>query len=287
MAEKDMSEKTLEELNDVFADIVNTLLFDGDGVITEDALSESNPYSNYTANGKIREQERDVVKYWNNNMLHIAKVGFENETAEDADMPLRVLSYDGAAYRSQFSPQNNDSRFAVTTIVLYFGYKKRWTAAKSIYERVEVPDRLRPFVPDYPINLFEIAYLTDEQVSKFKSDFWFVADYFVQMRKTDKYIPPTDKITHVSELLGLMSALTDDRRFVEVAEDVKKKEKQNMCTVLDEIVAKGKAEGIAEAREEIQDVYSWLFSMGRGADVEKATKDEDYYQKMLEEYKNR
>jgi hypothetical protein len=30
MAEKDMSEKTLEELNDVFADIVNTLLFEGE-----------------------------------------------------------------------------------------------------------------------------------------------------------------------------------------------------------------------------------------------------------------
>ncbi|SDB57422.1 MULTISPECIES: hypothetical protein [unclassified Butyrivibrio] len=38
---------------------------------------------------------------------------------------------------------------------------------------------------------------------------------------------------------------------------------------------------------EIQDLYSWLFSLGRGADVEKATKDEAFYLKMLEEYKNR
>ncbi|WP_026659856.1 Rpn family recombination-promoting nuclease/putative transposase [Butyrivibrio sp. AC2005] len=283
MAEKDMTEKTLEELNDVFADIVNILLFDGEDVVSEDALSESNPYSNYTANGKIREQERDVVKYWDHNLLHIAKVGFENETAEDPDMALRVMSYDGAAYRSQFSPQNNNPRFPVATLVLYFGYKTRWTAPKSIYERINVLERLKPFVNDYPINLFEIAYLSDEQVSKFKSDFRFVADYFVQMRKTGKYIPPTDKIKHVSELLGLMAALTKDNRFVEVAEDVKRKENHNMCTVLDEIEAKG----IEKGHTELQDVYGWLFEVGRGADVEKATKDEEFYQQVLREYKSR
>ena len=34
MAEKDISQKTLESLNDVFSDIVNVLLFDGEGGVT-------------------------------------------------------------------------------------------------------------------------------------------------------------------------------------------------------------------------------------------------------------
>ena len=35
MAEKDITEKNLEALNDVFADIVNVLLFNGEQVIYE------------------------------------------------------------------------------------------------------------------------------------------------------------------------------------------------------------------------------------------------------------
>ena len=35
MAEKDITEKNLEALNDVFADIVNVLLFKGEQVINE------------------------------------------------------------------------------------------------------------------------------------------------------------------------------------------------------------------------------------------------------------
>ena len=43
---------------------------------------------------------------------------------------------------------------------------------------------VKPFVSDYKINLFEIAYLSDEQLSYFKSDFWCVADYLIQMERT-------------------------------------------------------------------------------------------------------
>jgi hypothetical protein len=243
MAEKDMNSKVLEELNDVFSDISNVLLFNGNEVISENDLSETTTHSNYTANGKIREQERDVAKYWNNSEIRIAKVGFENETEDEPDMPLRVLNYDAAGYRAQFSPINSNPRFPVITLVLYFGYKHHWNKAKTLYERVNVPEELTPFVNDYRINLFEIAYLTDEQVAMFKSDFKFVADYYVQMRKNGKYIPSTDEIKHVSELLGMMSALTHDNRFVESYDKLKGKERVNMCEVLDEVEARGIAIG--------------------------------------------
>lgn len=38
MSEKDIAEKTLEAYNDVFADIVNGLLFDGKEVVKEEEL---------------------------------------------------------------------------------------------------------------------------------------------------------------------------------------------------------------------------------------------------------
>ena len=72
MSEKDKTQKSLEELNDVFADIANVLMFNGEEVIKQDQLYEANPHTNYSASGKIREQERDVSKFWNNNMIRLA-----------------------------------------------------------------------------------------------------------------------------------------------------------------------------------------------------------------------
>ena len=51
--------------------------------------------------------------------------------------------------------------------------------------------------------------------------------------------------------------------------------------------AEGRVEGQTEGRAEVKDVFSWHFSSGRGSDVERATKDEAFYNEVLKEYKNR
>ncbi|MBR1742501.1 MAG: transposase, partial [Lachnospiraceae bacterium] len=58
---------------------------------------------------------------------------------------------------------------------------------------------------DYRINVFEIAWLREEQVKLFRSDFKIVADYFVQMRKNNHYIPSEETILHVDEVLKMMA----------------------------------------------------------------------------------
>ena len=90
------------------------------------------------------------------------------------------------------------------------------------------------------MNLFEIAYLTDEQVARFKSDFWIVADYFTQMRKNNNYVPSGRQLTHVREVLDLMRVLTGDNRFTEHVDELEKsKEAVTMCKVLDEVEKRG------------------------------------------------
>lgn len=101
MAEKDIAEKTLESYNDVFADIVNVLLFQGRNFVKEDELEEEGTNSSYKSDGKLHAQERDVAKYWRKGLVRIALYGLENQTGIEGDMPLRLFSYDGAAYRAQ------------------------------------------------------------------------------------------------------------------------------------------------------------------------------------------
>lgn len=102
MGQKDIVEKILGAHNDVCADVVNGLLFEGKKVIDENDLQEQAPRSYYKAEGKIRELERDVVKLWKNRSnFQLACIGFENQTATDADMALRVIGYGGAEYQAQ------------------------------------------------------------------------------------------------------------------------------------------------------------------------------------------
>lgn len=129
-AEKDATEKILESYNDVFADIVNVLLFNGKEVLKPEELVDQAPRAVYKADDKIREIERDVAKRWLKQNIRIACVGLETQTDIDPDMPFSVIGYDGAEYRYELSAKTPDSkeylkdRYPVVTLVLYFGHKK-------------------------------------------------------------------------------------------------------------------------------------------------------------------
>ena len=64
MGEKDITEKTLEAYDDVFADIINGLLFRGEPIVKEEALIDAQSFSMYKADGEMHGQDRDVSKYW-------------------------------------------------------------------------------------------------------------------------------------------------------------------------------------------------------------------------------
>ncbi|MDO4283992.1 MAG: Rpn family recombination-promoting nuclease/putative transposase [Eubacteriales bacterium] len=253
MADKDIVEKTLEAYSDVFADIVNVLLFDGSPVVREDELAAAAPRSHYKADGRLREQERDIVKWWKSGNVRLALYGVENQTEIDRDMPLRVIGYDGIAYRTQLletkAAGETAKRYPVVTLVLYFG-RNQWKHPKRLAECMDIPEELTVCFNDYKLNLFEIAYLEQEQVEKFQSDFRIVADYFVQMRKNHTYQPPGQTIRHVQEVLELMTVLTGDQRFEEAGNQPQGRSVTNMCEVLDRVEERGIQRGRQKGRQE-------------------------------------
>ena len=248
MAEKDIAEKNLEALNDVFADIVNVLLFKGKRIIHEDELEADTTKSMFKADGKIHEQERDVSKFWRNGEIRIAILGFENQTVQDYKMPLRVISYDGASYKKQLLDEKVEKKFPVATLVLYFGTKNRWTAPKNLLSCFEIPKDLKPFVNDYQINVFEIAWLDDDTIEKFQSDFKIVAKYFQTKRLNADYKGSKEQIKHVDETLKMLSVLTGDDSFEKIYNEsnFSKKGGVTMCEVVDKIINKGRFEGKQE-----------------------------------------
>lgn len=72
----------------------------------------------------VHEEERDVSKFWKAGNVRVALWGLENQTQIDADMPLRVIGYDGQSYRSELLKRENgmvsQERYPIITLVLYF-----------------------------------------------------------------------------------------------------------------------------------------------------------------------
>ena len=245
----DTTSKALEAHNDVFADIVNVLLFNGKRIIKEDELEDGAVHSSINLDNRTGLQERDVVKYWKGGTIRICLFGFENQTQIDKDMPLRIMGYDGASYKQQLLDRKKPQRYPVLTLVLYFGLR-RWRRPKSLFDCFDVPEELAPFIHDYKINVFEIAYLEDEQYDMFTSDFKVVADYYMQIRKDKRYKPSSFELRHVHDVLQMLKELTRNDEFEtiqEKAEMIKtKKGRVTMYNVIGKMLAESEAKGIAK-----------------------------------------
>ena len=88
--EKDITEKILADYNDVFADIMNGLLFAGEQRILPEALENTSIHSQYKAEDeKVHELERDVAKYWKEKEVELAICGIENQSVVEKNMPFR------------------------------------------------------------------------------------------------------------------------------------------------------------------------------------------------------
>ena len=281
MQEKDITQKMLERHNDVFSDIVNVLLFGGKKVVAEETLFDSVTDSVLKIDKRVRIQDRDVAKYWKDSQINIALFGLENQTTPNKLMPLRVISYDGTEYGKQSRTENIDKKkYPVISLVLYLGFEQKWLYPKNLLGIIDVDEKLKPYVNDYKINLFEIAYLDREIIDSFKSDFWILADYLYQMRVNRNYVADKKSIAHIEELLMLMSAMTGDKRFEEIIYEANTKEVVNMCEVLDIVEARG----IEKGADIISRLNTILAKEGDLDKIIKANTDKKYRNELLKKY---
>lgn len=294
MGAKDITEKILADFNDVFADIINGVLFDGKQVVSEHALENVKDRSQYKFNNIIHEQERDLAKRWIPYKICFALYGLEHETGAEPYMPMRIIGYDGAAYRGQLTKRERDRpNFPVITIVLYFG-TKHWDQPRTLYECMNIQENLKPFVSDYKINVVEIAFL-DDKLDNFHSDFRIIAEYFVNKRRNIEYTPSAQEIQHVDEFLKLLQALTGDDRYFDVLNLLQKEAKKegvNMCEILDKVenrgIAIGEIRGEIRGREkmadEINQLNAILLKQNRMDDLRRTLADQNYQRQLMTEF---
>lgn len=260
-----MAEKKLEDYPEVFTNIVNTLLFSDSSIhLDENKIIDGPTESIYKAEEKDKEQRRDTFKYYdvgNKGILFcVAAYGIENQSTIDNVMPVRIMNYDASAYESQVfglkssSKQTNQKRkriYPVITIVLNFS-EKEWKTSRSLHDMMALPSDLAKYVQDYKINVFDVAFLEDDVIEKFTSDFKAVARFFKDKRLRLE-ANDTIEIKHPAEIADLFSVFTGDEGYRNaVPEIIKKKEKGEVitvCTYTETIRDSGKIEMLFELVE--------------------------------------
>ena len=283
---KDITQKMLERYNDVFADIVNVLLFNGKKIVDEDALIDTPADSALKLDGEIHSQYRDVAKYWKNSQINIALFGLENQTVPDKLMPMRVIGYDGAEYKKQVLEENRyKKKYPVITLVLYMGYERNWKYSNSLLELLEVDEKLKPYVSDYKINVFEIAFLNREKIDLFKSDFRMLADYLYQMRTSNSYKGDESDIKHVDEILMLMSAMSGFKNVENIIKVAHERKVNNMKGFFELAEEKGLELGREEGADMVSELNIILAREGNLEKIIKANTDKVYRHELLKKYR--
>lgn len=274
----DQVEKLLEDWHDVFADIINVLVYHGDRRVCPDDLVDSPTASQYKAvSGRYEEKIRDICKKEIKEGKCYAVLGIENQTEICQTMPLRVLQYDAAMYdmlvkdlQDKNKTEGHEAKYAevllpgqkippVHTVVLYFGLKP-WTGPKSLSEMLEIPEDCAMTISDYPIHIVEVAFLEDEVIEQFTSDFRVIAKFFKAKRLgTEREMMYNDnqQWNHVSEMLEFFHTFTGDERYQEYKQHLiheAKKGEFKMCTLLDAFEQKGIARGHYEMAERVAKV---------------------------------
>lgn len=254
MGKNDRAEKLLEDYNDVFADIYNTLLF-RQSLLKEELLDFGPTESVYKNDSNATaEQRRDVLKVYKNANLVISSFGIENQSTYDEYMPVRIMSYDAGTYRQQIkNVSKKQDVYPVITIVLNFS-NRQWGDAKDLHSLLNIPEELKPFVENYKIKVFDIAFLEDAVINSFTSDFKVIAKFFKDKRLKKDALSDNTVLKYPTAVTEFLAVFTNDSLYTDIndliIESQRKGECITMCNVAQAMVEKGIEKGIEKGKLE-------------------------------------
>lgn len=269
VAKADTVLKNFWKNNERFADLFNTVLFNGKQRLHPEDLTEvdAEVSSVLNFNGHIETVQRlmDVVKKTAYGVDFVIW-GIENQEKVHYAMPLRQMVGDALSYLKEYKEitrKNKDEKnletseeflsglkktdllHPVITLCVYYG-EKEWDGAGSLKEMLTYPEDLADLVSDYKMNLIR---LRDSEGLQFKNkdvQTIFEVSRLIYEKKYGKItsIYRDQRIT--SELGIVIGAITESQELINYAATSGKGGQIDMCTALKELKEEGRMEGKEE-----------------------------------------
>lgn len=251
MGQKDLAAKQFEQSPEVFADIVNALVFEGKQVVFPKDLKPAPTESLYlAANGALHNQYNDVSKYEMRNGRIALQYTLENQSGPDYRIVLRKAGYEGAVYRQQY---DGEDTYPVITLVLYWG-DRVWNGGLDLYHffrKKRIHGMVRKYIDNVRVHVYPMKRLSEQVRQRFRGDMKIVVDYLAEGKK---YEPTDQKIVDVAGTMRMLHALTGEIYFINNMEKLEAVQKRGgkvtMCEVVDKFVQRGREQGIKEGIKE-------------------------------------
>lgn len=285
----DIAEKVYWRDNKHFADLFNTVFFDGRQVIREEELTEADSeVSNYVFSKEdvsAISKTRDMIKKASANADFVF-LGIENQSHIHYGMPLRTMLYDALSYLKQCEnlqkrhkmagdTENSDEFLSglkkesrlhpVFTIIVYYG-EKTWDGPKKLSDMMNFTEEWKTIFQDYGMRLIEVI---NGEMLPFQNEenrllFQMIKDV---NRLSKKELLEKYKSENISKSVVItVGKVTGTKALVDWA--LQREGDEIMCTNMDRIFAEERAEGRQEGIEE-----------GRKAGLEEARRE--IIQRML------
>ncbi len=144
--------------------------------------------------------------------------------------------------------------------------------------------------------MLDIAFLEDNAIASFQSDFRAVARFFRNRRLGQPALADDTELNYPEEITEFMAVFTGEKRYMDLLPDVKaakqKGARMTMCWVAQELIEKGERQGEirGEARGRKQGetlmatLMQRLFADGRMEDAMRAADSEQDRKELYQEY---
>lgn len=264
--------KTFWKNNQRFADLFNTVLFEGNPVLKPNDLQEVDTdvssIIKFNGHAEIVQRILDVVRKTAYGVDFIIW-GLENQEKIHYAMPLRHMIEDSLIYLKEYNEiaaknrkekeysttdeflsalKKDDRLHPVISLCIYYG-EKEWDGPFNLLDMLVIPEYLKPLVSDYRMNLIQVR--QSENLCFQNQDISIVFDMIRSIYNKDyETFHEMYKDKTMSAELGLTvgSVVKSQAIINEVMKMEEKRSEVDMCDALqrwfDEAVQKGKIEGV-------------------------------------------
>ncbi|MCM1044073.1 MAG: hypothetical protein NC417_01050 [Candidatus Gastranaerophilales bacterium] len=296
MGQKDLTGKNFIMYPDVYADILNALVFAGrETVHTEDLMPAPTESFYYVGRGKLSNQFSDAAMYeMREGQIHTQYI-LENEVQPKSGTVIRKAGYEGAIYHRQLSLP---WKYPIVSLLLYWG-NIPWSCPTSIRElfQDQIEERgIEKYIAEERLHIYSMMHLPKCLRNLFKSDMRFVVDILAE---GVNYRPTEQKILHPEALMLMLSALTNDRKYGRMLKTYigdERKGELTMCEFLDAYekrsIEKGKKQGmkqgikqgITQGETRFATLNQALLKQDRIDDIRKASGNKRYRNQLYREF---